>query len=182
MFFYDLFMSPLEFLFFKKLRKEVMIKAKGNVLEIGFGSGANYKYFDLNKISKIVAVDVYDNKNNFPQVEFIHTAAEKLPFDDGVFDTVVSGLAMCSVDDLDAVLLEIQRVLKPNGEFLFMEHQRPTGRMGNIFDRVNKIWSKNEMGCNINKQILKKIEETPMEVSSNIKYGVMCYGSAKKMQ
>src|SRR6185369_8135575 len=50
--------------------------------------------------------------------------AERLPFPDQAFDTVVSTWTLCSIPDPLAALREIRRVLRPSGTFLFLEHGR----------------------------------------------------------
>lgn len=57
-----------------------------------------------------------------PVVELIDATGERLPFEDEEFDAAVSFLLLCVVDDLDGVLTEIHRVLKPGGKLSFFEH------------------------------------------------------------
>jgi ubiquinone/menaquinone biosynthesis C-methylase UbiE len=63
-------------------------------------------------------------------VDLVSGRAESLPFEDGRFDVVVASLVLCSVDDLDMALAEIERVLVPDGEFRFSEHVRSHGLRG----------------------------------------------------
>jgi len=55
-------------------------------------------------------------------IRIVEGFAEKLPFEDNSFDSVVSTLVLCSVTSQTKVLKEIKRVLKPDGVFVFIEH------------------------------------------------------------
>jgi ubiquinone/menaquinone biosynthesis C-methylase UbiE len=48
--------------------------------------------------------------------------AEQLPFLEAHFDTVVSTWTLCSIPQVERALAQVYRVLKPNGQFLFVEH------------------------------------------------------------
>ena len=55
--------------------------------------------------------------------------AERLPLADASVDTVVSTLVLCTVDDPERALREIARVLRPDGQLLFIEHVRASSRL-----------------------------------------------------
>jgi 2-polyprenyl-6-hydroxyphenyl methylase/3-demethylubiquinone-9 3-methyltransferase len=52
-------------------------------------------------------------------IDYLHGSAESLPFEPGKFDVVVCCDVLEHVDDVEAVVSEIARVLKPGGVFLF---------------------------------------------------------------
>lgn len=79
---YNLIMAPLEKLYLAKIRKELMPKAYGKVLEIGFGGGVNMKYYDFGKIESFHALDITENMKKFDNVTYHILSAEKLPFED----------------------------------------------------------------------------------------------------
>ncbi len=56
--------------------------------------------------------------------ELVRTGAERLPFTDSGFDTVVATFVHCTIPDPRAALAEIARVLRPGGRYLFIEHVR----------------------------------------------------------
>src|SRR5215831_2151050 len=111
-------------------RSRVIGGAKGKVLEIGFGSGCNLPYYPAT-VDEVVGVDVSAEMLALaaPAVAgssrkvtlFTHTA-ERLPFDDQTFDTVVTTWSLCSIPDPVAALREARRVLKPGGQLRFIEH------------------------------------------------------------
>lgn len=105
--------------------------ASGDVLEIGFGSGATLPFYDAARVKQLTVVEPSDGMNRRAAgrlaaspvpVRSVPAAGEGLPFADASFDTVVTCLTLCSVDDPPQVLAEIRRVLRPGGKFLFLEH------------------------------------------------------------
>jgi SAM-dependent methyltransferase len=112
-------------------RAALVGQASGNVLEIGFGSGATLPFYDPAKVTRLTVVEPSEGMNKRAAsrlaaspvpVTSVPGAGEKLPFADAGFDTVVTCLTLCSVSDVPKVLAEIRRVLKPGGKFLFLEH------------------------------------------------------------
>jgi SAM-dependent methyltransferase len=105
--------------------------ASGDVLEIGFGSGATLPFYDAGRVKQLTVVEPSDGMNRRAAgrlaaspvpVRSVPGAGEGLPFADASFDTVVTCLTLCSVDDPPQVLAEIRRVLRSGGRFLFLEH------------------------------------------------------------
>lgn len=179
--FYDIFMFPLEQMILKNIRKNMMNKAYGNVLEIGFGSGVNYKYYDLNKIDTINALDVNENMRIIENVEYYYMSAESLPFLDKSIDTVVLTLALCSIPNPDKVLKEINRILKDDGIYLFIEHEEPKNKiMAKFFNFLNPYWKKMAGGCQINLNSHAKIEEAGFKLDHKNK-NIFHYGIATKI-
>ena len=112
-------------------RAALVGQARGNVLEIGFGTGATLPFYDPAKVTGLTVVEPSEGMNRRAAdrlaaspvpVTSVPGSGEGLPFDDAVFDTVVTCLTLCSVQDVPQVLAEIRRVLKPGGQFLFFEH------------------------------------------------------------
>jgi SAM-dependent methyltransferase len=92
--------------------------------------------------------------------------AEDLPFDDAAFDTVVSTLVLCGVDDQPRALRQIRRVLRPAGRLLFLEHVRaadPT--IARKQDRMNWL-NRAVVGCECNRPTLDTIERTGFSVTA----------------
>ncbi len=117
---------------FRKPRARTLAPARGRILEIGFGTGMNLKHYPAS-VTRIEAIDPDLDLDRFSgpriassriDVDFHHLDAEHLPFEPESFDTVVSTLTLCSIPDVVHALGEIRRVLKPGGQFLFLEHGR----------------------------------------------------------
>jgi|LSQX01.2.fsa_nt_gb ubiquinone/menaquinone biosynthesis C-methylase UbiE len=177
---YDTFMQPLERLVLEKLRKPLMEHARGSVLEIGFGTGINMQHYNFDQIDALHALDVKDNMRQFDNVTYHILSAETLPFEDESFDTVVMTLTLCTIKDPQAALLEIKRVLKASGQYIFIEHeQAQQPLLKKVFNAINPLWRTLTNGCNINRETHKLIEKLGFKVTTQHK-GVFHYGIAMK--
>ena len=101
----------------------------------------------------------------FP-VRLLEASSEKLPLENRSFDTIVMTFTLCSIPDPDAALLEIRRVLKPEGELLFAEHGRaPDSDVMHWQDRITPIWKRIGGGCHLNRKV--KISFKPPDFVSS---------------
>ena len=90
---------------------------------------------------------------SFP-VEFVEAPAERIPMGDGTVDTVVTTWTLCSIPDARLALLEMKRVLKPEGHLIFVEHGlAPDPRVVAWQNRLNPVWRLVAGGCNLNRKI-----------------------------
>ena len=100
----------------------------------------------------------------FP-VNVIEEGAEVIPLDDGTIDTVVSTWTLCSIPDVVHALGEVRRVLKPGGQFLFLEHGRsPDAKVARWQDRLNRVWMPLAGGCQLNRSMRSLIEDAGLEI------------------
>ena len=153
----------------EKLRAPTLAEARGEVLEIGFGTGLNLPHYPTG-IEKVVTVDPMDalpervreriDAVPFP-VEIHHLAADhRLPFDAGRFDCVTMSWTLCTIADPLAALGEMQRVLKPEGTLLFIEHGRSDDPgVARWQDRWNPVQNMIACGCNVNRRIDALVEQ-----------------------
>ncbi len=185
---YDIFMLPLEKRILARIRKNIISKAYGAVLEMGYGTGVNFKYYNPVQIESISALDVQSSysakmtKSNFP-LEFFEGRAEKLPFPDESFDTVVETLVFCSVEDLSCAIREVIRVLKPEGIFIFIDHVLPEKKsLASLFRLTNTVWPRIAGGCNLTREPHKLIEAAGIiiEQSGSSGIGVFRWGIGRK--
>jgi ubiquinone/menaquinone biosynthesis C-methylase UbiE len=131
-----------------KLRKKLLEHARGRVLEIGVGTGLNLPHYP--PVDELVAADPSEPMlrrarrraaETGREVTFVEALAEQLPFEDDSFDTVVSMLVLCTVENQQRALQEIRRVLRPNGQFLFSEHVHSEDpKRARWQDRLEPIW------------------------------------------
>ena len=105
-------------------------RARGKVLEIGVGSGANFLHYDPAKVSKLYALEPNpgmlrlaerQRRQTSLDVEFLDLPGERIPLPDRAVDTVVSTFTLCSVPGVLEAVSGIARVLKPDGRLIFFE-------------------------------------------------------------
>ncbi|MBI4168631.1 MAG: class I SAM-dependent methyltransferase [Acidobacteria bacterium] len=116
---------------FHDQRLAALGRAWGRTLEIGFGFGATLGAYPREGVAHLVALESNPGMTRrasrraggapFP-VLLVRASAAVLPFPDRTFDTIVSNWTLCTVAPLRGALLEIRRVLRPGGLFLFLEH------------------------------------------------------------
>ncbi len=138
-------------------RRELLSHARGRVLEIGVGTGATLPYYP--RRCHIFGIDTSPSmlkraKKKASELGIGFTPAimdaQGLAFPEAFFDTVVSSLVLCSVSDPQQALCEVRRVLKDGGTALFLEHVRPAGTLGVVFDVANVFWS--PLVCQLTRQ------------------------------
>ena len=96
--------------------------------------------------------------------EVVQAPAEALPFQDASFDTVVSTLVLCGVDQ-ERSLGEVRRVLRPGGRLLFLEHVRSEDpALARFQDRMNRL-NRFLVGCECNRETLTAIEAGGFTIS-----------------
>eukprot|EP00943_MAST-04B_sp_MAST-4B-sp1_P009430 g9430.t1 len=149
--------------------------SQGRVLEVAAGTGRNLKYYDFDKVS-LTSLDCSREMNKIseakakqlkiPKTRFQSFVmdGEKLRFDDNTFDTIVDTFGLCSFEHPDKVLKEMQRVCKPDGQILLLEHGKSHYNwLNNILDS-NVARHAERWGCIWNRDINKLIEDSEMEV------------------
>lgn len=155
-------------------RDRTLAPARGRILEIGFGTGMNLGHYPA-AVQRIEAIDpdLDLDRVSMPRiaraaidVDFHHLDAEHLPFEDARFDTVVSTFTLCSIADVAHALGEVRRVLKPGGQFLFLEHGRaPDARVARWQDRLDRAWMPLAGGCHLNRPVRELIEAAGLRIS-----------------
>jgi ubiquinone/menaquinone biosynthesis C-methylase UbiE len=167
-FVHDLIGVPMEKKpFIREARRKLLAGARGRVLEVGAGTGYNLAYYP-DGVSDLTITDGMDGMLRRAwkraaeagrQVTLTTASVEDLPFDDDTFDTVVGSLLLCSVGDQDRSLAEIRRVLKPGGQYLFLEHVRSGDPdVARSQDRWEGVWKVIGQGCHPNRDTLPRIE------------------------
>ena len=154
-------------------RVRLLAGARGAVLEVGGGTGANLAHYRGVDRVTVVEPDPHMRKKLCPKaaaasfpVEVSAAGAEALPFPGGSFDTVVSTLVLCTVPDQALALGEIRRVLRPGGLLLFIEHVRAEGAMARWQDRIVPLWERLLGGCHPNRDTVAAIEEAGFEIET----------------
>jgi ubiquinone/menaquinone biosynthesis C-methylase UbiE len=156
----------------RALRQGLIAGATGRVLEIGAGTGANLAHYN-GSVESLVVTEPQPSMlrrlqraahEHAPEAQVLRAPAEDIPFDDGSFDTVVSTLVLCGVDDQPRALREARRVLRPGGRLLFLEHVRSDDPgFARFQDRMNWL-NRVVVGCDCNRPTLATIGASDFEV------------------
>ncbi|WP_188456537.1 class I SAM-dependent methyltransferase [Virgibacillus oceani] len=171
-FVYDMTMKPLERTKFKKIRTKLINEAEGRVLEIGSGSGINFPYYknavrvDAIEPNPMMKKRSYKNiKKSQTSIQTYSVKAEKLPFADNTFDSVVATLVFCTIPKPIQALNEIHRVTKPGGKILLFEHVRMNQAfLGKTQDVLTPLWKKVCDGCHLNRDTLGLLEKSNLTI------------------
>jgi ubiquinone/menaquinone biosynthesis C-methylase UbiE len=171
--FYDPMAASAERRWMGGRRRRLLAGARGAVLEIGGGTGANLAYYrDVDRVT-VAEPDSFMRKRLGQKVAEAHVpvevsdaGAEALPFPDGSFDTVVSTLVLCTVPDQESALDEVRRVLRPGGRLLFIEHVRAEGSTARWQDRLERLWGWLFAGCHPNRETVAAIEKAGFEMEA----------------
>jgi ubiquinone/menaquinone biosynthesis C-methylase UbiE len=147
---------------FAPFRERVVGPARGRVLEIGIGSGLNLasygsgteEVFGVDPSIELLAKASQRIDAARVPVKLVEGSGERLPFDDRSFDTVVMTFTLCSIPDAALAVLEMRRVLRPEGELRFVEHgQAPDTAVVRWQDRLTPLWKRLGGGCHLNRKI-----------------------------
>jgi ubiquinone/menaquinone biosynthesis C-methylase UbiE len=143
-------------------RAKLVPLASGVVVEVGIGSALNVPFYGP-EVKKLYGVDPSGElwkigrrrveQAPFP-VEFVPGSAEHIPLDDALADSVVSTWTLCTIPQPAVALAEARRVLKPGGQFVFIEHgwaSEPGVQRWQ--DRLTPIWRRVAGGCHMNRRI-----------------------------
>jgi ubiquinone/menaquinone biosynthesis C-methylase UbiE len=136
-------------------RQWLVSGARGRTLDLGCGTGRNLPL--LPPDARAVALDpssaaLQRARRRAPAVPLVQARAEALPFRDGTFDTILSGLVFCSVAEPGRGLAEVRRVLRPGGQLRMLEHVRAVTRWrARLQDFIQPGWTWVAGGCHPNR-------------------------------
>ncbi len=178
---YDRMLSGTERAGLRDMRAELLAEARGRTLELGAGTGLNLAHY-TDAVTELVLTEPdphmarrlrkrLDDEPPAPdRVDVVETPAERLPFEDGSFDSVVSTLVLCSVETPSAAIGEIVRVLKPDGRLLTLEHVRsPDSGLARWQDRLERPWGWLGAGCHPNRDTVAELETVGLETDSLVR-------------
>jgi len=156
-------------------RPETVGRAEGDVLEIGFGTALNLRFY-TEAVKSLAGVDPLEGlpprvqariaAAPFPVTHHALRADGELPFDAGRFDSVVFTWTLCSIPEPERALLELRRVLKPQGRMFFVEHGRSENpATARWQDRLNPLWVRITDGCNMNRPVAELVRRGGFELT-----------------
>jgi ubiquinone/menaquinone biosynthesis C-methylase UbiE len=164
---YDPFLCIGERAGMRRHRHDLLTQARGRTLEIGSGTGLNLVHYPDDLDGLVLAEPDPAMRKRLEKAlrrsgrraQVIDAGAEQLPFGDGTIDTVVSTLVLCTVDAPDVALREIGRVLRPDGQLLFIEHVRSDSpSLARWQDRLARPWQRFAEGCRCNRATLELMD------------------------
>jgi len=165
---YDAAMAVLERLGLGPWRHWLAAGARGRTLDLGCGTGRNLAL--LPPGTRAVGVDpcaesLARARRRAPGAMLVRARAEALPFRDGTFDTVASGLVLCSVTDPALAAWEMLRVLAPGGSVRALEHVRsPLPWKARLQDWTQPAWTALSGGCHPNRETIRTLEEAGLVI------------------
>ena len=146
-----------------RMRQLVVPRARGRVLEVGIGTGLNMRYYDKSLVTRITGLDPALQLHPLAReriaqsgllVDLVGVSAEKIPLPDASYDTVLITYTLCTIPNPQAALLEMRRVLAPNGRLLYCEHGRaPDASVHRWQTRLQPLWGPVAGGCQLGRDI-----------------------------
>ena len=140
-------------------RRRIVPQARGRVLEIGIGSGLNLPFYG-GQVASVYGIDPSAallrraGRVLSARAALVEGSAEIIPFDNDVFDTVVTTWTLCTIPQVISALREMRRVLRPDGRLLFVEHGlAPDRGVAWWQHRLTPCWKCLGGGCHLNRKI-----------------------------
>jgi ubiquinone/menaquinone biosynthesis C-methylase UbiE len=164
---YDTMMAAPEKALLREHRKALLGRVAGRVIEIGGGTGANLPFYGETLDELLITEPEAPMARRLERkladyslpARVVIARAEELPFEDQSFDFAISTLVLCTVEEPKRALQEIHRLLKPNGQLLFLEHvcaDEPW--LARWQDGLNGLQHRFQHGCNCNRPTLESIQ------------------------
>lgn len=169
---YDFFMYPLERRVFKEIRRDLLARAQGKVIEVGSGTGINFPlYQHVESVTAIEPSSYMIKRSELNKelavipLDIIQANAERLPFETDSYDTVVATLVFCTIPNVDKALKEMKRICKPNGKILLFEHVKMDNPiLAKLQIYLTPFWKKICDGCHLDRETVHLLESNGFQV------------------
>jgi SAM-dependent methyltransferase len=156
-------------------REKVVPLAEGVVLEVGMGAALNPPFYDPGKVDFIWGLEPSEGMRKLARknlkkttigVNWIASPAGEIPLADRSVDTVLLTFTLCTIPDCHAALLQMRRVLKPEGKLIFCEHgAAPDETTRRWQARLTPWWKRIAGGCRLDRPIPDYIEEAGFRIT-----------------
>jgi len=180
---YDTVMKRADDAGFRGRRRALVSGLRGDVLEIGCGTGMMFEHYGAGARVRALEIDDAFRERARAQaegrdVEIVSGDAQALAFPDASFDAVVACLVFCSIPDARRALAEARRVLRPGGELRLVEHVVSDRAIPRALMHVaDPIWLHlNEQGCHMNRDTLATVRAVFGEVDVTERFQVFAPG------
>lgn len=175
---------------YSRWRELLWSKVEGTkILEVGVGTGKSFPYYP--KGIEITAIDFSEKMldrarkralREKVQVHLQQMDIQNLAFADSTFDTVVASFVFCSVPDAIKGLKEVERVCKPGGKVILLEHVLSANPvLAWLMNLINPIVART-MGPNINRRTVGNTIKSGLKVEqvNNLAAGIFKLIEARK--
>ena len=157
-----------------RLRADWIPHARGEVLEVGIGSGLNLPFYS-SQVQHVYGVDPSPELQTMARkraagrthIEFLlQSAEEPLPLAEASIDTVVVTWTLCSIPHVPTALQQMKRVLRPGGQLIFLEHGlAPDSRVMVWQNRLTPFWERITGGCHLNRKVDELIAQAGFRIT-----------------
>lgn len=182
---YDTLMQRSDEAGFAEQRRCLLAGLSGHVVELGCGTGLMFQYYA--ESVELLAIDIDQEflsrahkraQSAVARIDIRHGSAETIPAPAQSQDAAVVSLMLCSVDDIDKVLAEVRRVLKPEGKLVLIEHVRSSGGVaGPLMDLLDPVWLYlNRQGCHMNRRPIEKLLQSGFVLHEAVSFQIFAAG------
>lgn len=168
---YDIFNAIPEWRTLSKIRRELIPELRGDIIEVGAGTGATFEYYD--RSAHVMAIEpdpsmlarakCRQERNGRIELMLGYDAILD-GYPERCVDHVVATLVQCSVDDPRVTLQRFRRIVRPGGTYVFIEHVRADGRLGRIQDFLTPLWRRLAGNCHLNRDFQQSLDEAGFSV------------------
>lgn len=175
---YDKALSGMEEHFLGEQRRQLLSKAKGQVLEIGAGTGVNFPYYP--EKCQVLAIEPstpmrekalakMDDKNIKAQINIQGLSVEELEGSGLIplegFDTIVATLVLCSLPKAEPIIEKFDHWLKLDGRVLVIEHIQSSHPLkATLFNWLTPLWRRLAEGCHLNRSTDRLLRKLPFKL------------------